>query len=439
MDKPKDKVYTRYYILLSLLLIFMALDIVLFVFSVYSLLVFMIIFAVLVFMLTITIISLIKYKKRKVQKVDLHGKKIVITDRDLIDMYNKAGIPVIYDEDGKIKNIFELLGISESYDQNGKRILTIYEELGIVPRFTKKGNEVPTVLVIKNKVNGLVKPGKKTGTLKRVLTDEEKEELLLKQMLAQKLEEAEKKGDTKKVNVIKKVIDQKKKESSEKKKSNGFIVLGKTPKPVNIKGGKPGKYKNSFDPKLFVVSGSKSDKSSQSGSKKDKTTGTKSSVGFLLDGDSNKSTQTLNDITPNNSSSTFELKLPTISAEPVANSAPIEKPNVAPQLELPIKNDIVNDTNSNSANLKSELLGLGQDMRSGLDDGMGLYNTSLYSGMDEYGVSGKNGGLDSVLDNSILPKRKNSADSSVYSNLKKDTEESIKTFKSDDFINSEWQ
>ena len=289
MNNPQNRSFKSYYILILLLSFFIVADIVLFALSIFSMLIFLCVLVFFIAMLIITIVAFVINKKKKIQKINLSAKKFVITDQDLIDMYNKAGIPIIYDEEGRLKNIFELLGVSETYDENGRRILTIYEQLGIVPRFTKQGVEIPTVLVIKNKINGLVKPEKKTSVLTRVVTDEEKEELLLKQMLAQKLEEAEKNGDTKKAKVIKKIAAQKKKESESKSKPDGYVVFGKPVKTKTELKVKTTKYKNSFDTKLlFGSSAGKRPKQSKGEADKPKGDNTKSPSGFLLKDNSSK-------------------------------------------------------------------------------------------------------------------------------------------------------
>lgn len=233
MDKINKGDLKKYNLFLAIDIVLIVLDVLLFSFSVISLFVFLLslIFTLLFFI--IFVVLSIKSKKKKVQKVNPKLAKIIITDQDVIDLYNKAGIPIIYDEEGKIKDIFELLGLKVEYDENGNRITTIYERLKIVPRFDKSGKEIPTFLSIKNRVRGFIKPEKETGVLTRILSDEEKEELLLRQMLEQKLQESEAKGDTKKAKVIKKVIEQKKKEKEEAPKKEGYVKMSKA-KPVSM-------------------------------------------------------------------------------------------------------------------------------------------------------------------------------------------------------------
>lgn len=232
MDKISGGARKKYLGLFVIDCLLLLINLLLFSFSVISLLLFIIILSCLLVAGVVLIVLYIKSKKIKVQNANAKLANIIITDQDIINLFNKTGIPIIYDENGKLKDVFQLLGIEPIYDENGNRILTIYERIGIVPRFNKEGKEIPTFLSIKNRVRAFVKPEKQTGTLKRVLTEQEKEELLLRQMLEQKLKESEEKGDTKKTKVIKKVIEQKKKEKAEAPKKQGYIKLGKAAKPI---------------------------------------------------------------------------------------------------------------------------------------------------------------------------------------------------------------
>ena len=228
MDKAKKKSgVSGYYALIGLNAIALIVVVLLFSFSVITLLAFLISLTCISFLMFVSIYVALKNKKKKIKQINLNKEKIIITDQDIINLYGSAGIPIIRDEDGKIKNIFNLLGMEMTYDEYGNRLKTIYEMLGIVPRFTKDGKEIPTFMVIKNKVKGFIKPEKNTGVLTRILTEEQKEELLLRQMLEQKLKESEQNGDTKKVKVIQKVINQKKKEKAKEtpKKTDGFIII----------------------------------------------------------------------------------------------------------------------------------------------------------------------------------------------------------------------
>lgn len=246
MDKTQKNGYKKYYYLFAIEAIVLIIAIVLFVFSVISLLTFLIslVFDSLIFMVSLYVV--IKKKKKNVKKINSNKEKIIITDQDIIALYGSVGIPIIRDEEGKIKDIFNLLGLEMTFDEYGNRLKTIYELLGIIPRFTKDGKEIPTFMVIKNRVKGFIKPKEKTGILTRTLTEEQKEELLLKQMLEQKLKESEEKGDDKKAKVIKKVIDQKKKEKekSNPPKKDGFIIIKPNVKSIKSSSSKFGQIKS---------------------------------------------------------------------------------------------------------------------------------------------------------------------------------------------------
>ena len=232
--KSKQKLNVFYCSLMVLSVLLFICELVLYLLSLISLPVFIVLIALNSIMFTYSLICYFRNKKREVQKLNLkQSNKFTLTDEDLIMLYNRAGIPVIYDENGKIKDIFELLELEIEYDEKGNRKSTIYEKLQIIPRFRKDGKEIPTVMIIKNRINALVKPKNKTGALKLALTDEQKEEMLLRQMLEKKLQESQEAGDTKKVQVIKKVISQQKKKSEPKYKPDGFVVLGKQQKPVS--------------------------------------------------------------------------------------------------------------------------------------------------------------------------------------------------------------
>ena len=225
MDKKNKQGKNFMSALIAVEILLLLVNILLFAFSVFSIVVFVILLSIIIISLALTIWKIVNDKRKQKQKAKVEPVSTKLTDQDLIDLYNRAGIPVLYDENGKIKNIFELLKIEAQYDKTGKRILTIYELLGIVPRFDKDGNEVPTFLSIKNRVKGFVKPNQKTGNLTRVLTEQEKEDLLLKQMLKEKLQESINTGDEKKTKAIKKVIDNQKKQKEEAPRTPDRIKL----------------------------------------------------------------------------------------------------------------------------------------------------------------------------------------------------------------------
>ena len=232
--------------------------ILLYAFSVIGLIGFLVCFIVSTMLMILFIILYVKYRKRRIEKLrKIEAIKIVSTEDDIIRLYNLAGIPILRDENGKIKNIYELLKLEAQYDPNGKRIRTIYEMLGIVPRFDKNGNEIPTIMSIKNRVNGFIKPTKKS-TLTRVLTDKEKEDLLLKQMLQEKLKQAKEQGDEKKAKTIKKVINDKKKEAPKKSSKPSKIIMatGKSIGATKIKAIKPQDNKNLISDIMSLFSGS---------------------------------------------------------------------------------------------------------------------------------------------------------------------------------------
>jgi len=314
MNKTKRPKFISYYVLMFILGFSIIGEIILFSTKTISLIAFLISLAISAIMFTVTIISFIVNKKKIILKVNLLGEKIIITDRDIIDLYNRAGIPVIYDEEGKIKNIFELLGLKVLYDENGNRIATIYEQLGIVPRFKKDGKEVPTFLVIKNRVNGLIKPAKGTGSLKRLLTDAQKEELLLRKMLEQKLEESEKNGDVKKAKVIKKVIQQKKKESESSSKKSGYTKTAKPVKPSSLPKVGDSKYKlvvkGLFSPSVTKLPQKKTTTSSVKGKTE---TVKNNSSGFSLVMDENSS------IESNEKKAVEQTIKPSVTLKPIQN------------------------------------------------------------------------------------------------------------------------
>jgi len=255
MEKKNTNKNKFFIAVIALSVLLLAGNVFLFVLNVVSLLFFIIGTIVLSSIFAIFIALFVIYKKKLKQKSELNIN--LDSEEDIIKLYNLAGIPIIRDANGKIKNIFELLEIEAQYSDAGKRIRTIYEILGIVPRFDKNGKEIPTVMTIKNRVKSFIKPAKKTGDLTLVLTDKEKEELLLKQMLEKKLKESEEQGDDKKAKVIKKVIATKKKESKSSSPKKGVIIIKsksesiKQPK-INQSKLKSDKYASAFK-NLFSV------------------------------------------------------------------------------------------------------------------------------------------------------------------------------------------
>ena len=234
----------KYIVSIVIFAVLACLSIVFYCVSLIGLVVFLIALIVFLGLLGLSIIAYVKFRKRRIERLKkISAVKVAPTEEDLIRLYNLAGIPVIRDENGKIKNIYELLVMEVKYGADGNRIRTIYELLGIVPRFDKNGKEIPTFLSIKNRVNGFVKPKQSTSTLTRVLTDKEKEELLLKQMLEEKLKESQEKGDDKKAKAIQKVIAAKKKEEPKPSKKPilklaGAVKSSSDPKIGSTKGGK---------------------------------------------------------------------------------------------------------------------------------------------------------------------------------------------------------
>lgn len=97
-------------------------------------------------------LELIKQKNDELKRIVEENKQWTI-----LDVYAFLGIQPQYKSNGELKDIFELLGIEKEYDEEGNRILTIYEKLGINPLFSKEGVEIPYVLRIKNRVNAFAR------------------------------------------------------------------------------------------------------------------------------------------------------------------------------------------------------------------------------------------------------------------------------------------
>jgi len=216
--KKQKMIYT---ICLPVLAVFLLTEIMLFVFGKLSLFAFIGMTIGFIGLIALDIFLLVKViKKINKLKKEKENAKFVSSGNYMIDLYGILGIPVQYNPDGTIKDIYELLGITPIYDENGDRVLTIYELLGIMPLFTKEGKEIPTILVIKNRVKRFAKVDLSTRVLHRRLSEKEREEQLIRQTLRKQMEIAEQNKDKAKVNKIKKVLKDKESGSSKPK----FIV-----------------------------------------------------------------------------------------------------------------------------------------------------------------------------------------------------------------------
>ena len=76
---------------------------------------------------------------------------------DIINFYKLCGISedMYLSRDG-VLDLFTLLGIKPEFDENGNRLLTVYEQLAIAPKF-ENGKEVPIVFAIKHKASKIRK------------------------------------------------------------------------------------------------------------------------------------------------------------------------------------------------------------------------------------------------------------------------------------------
>lgn len=157
----------------------------------------------LLFTAALLLIQLLKKQPEPEPKPKVEEKSY---EQQLIDFYGRLGIPVQYNKDGSIQNPYTLLGLEPEFDENGNLLPTIYEKIGMMPRFTKDGKEIPTVFAIKNRAKRIAKVDLNNRVLTRKLTDKEKEDLLIKDLLKKKLEEAEKNGDVDKQDAIKKIV-----------------------------------------------------------------------------------------------------------------------------------------------------------------------------------------------------------------------------------------
>ncbi|MEG1582128.1 MAG: hypothetical protein RR334_03135 [Clostridia bacterium] len=115
-------------------------------------------------------------------------------DADLIILgaYGALGIPPQYDKNGRLIDIYELLGFLPEFDEDGNRISTIYELLGFNPKFNKNIKEIPNVFAIKHYASKIakLKNPEIVKLLTRKMTPQEKEyyenERLLKQAYKEK-------------------------------------------------------------------------------------------------------------------------------------------------------------------------------------------------------------------------------------------------------------
>lgn len=220
---------------------------------------------------------LIAKLKKKIKLSKLKAKNDIKTlGNYMLDVYTLLGIDPLYDKDGKLVDLYDILKIKPIFDDQGNRVLTVYEMLGVTPLFDKEGKEVPVVFAIKNRVGKIAKVRLSTEFLTRKLTPEEEEERLIQEMLKKKLEEAEKSGDAKKVKAIGKVIKNSGKSDKGKKKAPATVSFvgvkvktkseSKSNKKKDDKNKKKGEKK--FDP-FSVFAGS-----SKGGESPEKTDGT---------------------------------------------------------------------------------------------------------------------------------------------------------------------
>ena len=83
---------------------------------------------------------------------------------DIINFYKSCGISEdMYLSRNGVLDLFTLLGISPEFDEDGKRLPTVYEQLSIPPNF-RDGEEVPIVFAIKHKVSKINKSPKTENT-----------------------------------------------------------------------------------------------------------------------------------------------------------------------------------------------------------------------------------------------------------------------------------
>lgn len=203
----------------------------LFVLNVISILAFLLVLFPLIALASFVIYYVNKKRKSLEKKEE---KKFEPTGDYKTDLYGAIGIPVQYNEDGSVKDIYELLGLVPIFNDKGERVLTIYELLEIMPKFTNDGKEIPVVVSIKNRVGGIAKVDLTQRVLIRKLTEKEQEELLIKQTLKQKLKEAEAKEDKAKQKLITDALNKIAKSDKKKEEKSSS-------KPLKYKSGKSGK------------------------------------------------------------------------------------------------------------------------------------------------------------------------------------------------------
>lgn len=234
---------------------------VLYALDIMSLLLFSVFIALDIALFIANIIFLIVVLK-KIKKARLAKNKELnnTTGNYLEDLYGAIGIPLQYNKDGSIKDMYDLLGIDPLYDEYGNRILTPYELLAMMPKFNEKGEEIPTVFAIKNRAGRIAKVDLTQRVLTRKLSDTEREELLIRETLQKKLDEAVQTGDKQKEQAIKKVIvttTQKKTEKKpEKKVATPTFKAAKGSGPIKVdtlvKNNKSLGYNENMFSKLFT-------------------------------------------------------------------------------------------------------------------------------------------------------------------------------------------
>lgn len=205
-----------YFLSILFSLLVFVVNIVLFLTKISRLWIFILLLTLSIFSISIFVYLFIMVSK-KIKRIKIENKSMRAVGDYNIDLYEILGIPIQYNEDGSVKNIYELLDLEPVYDDNGNRILTVYELLKIMPKFDDSGKEIPSVFVIKNKVKRPAKVDLSSRVLTRKLSEEEKEQLAIKEALMKKLKEAEEQGDKKSQEAIKKIVNNNKKEQSKDK------------------------------------------------------------------------------------------------------------------------------------------------------------------------------------------------------------------------------
>ncbi len=186
------------------------LNVILFIVGVFSPLTFGLLLGIQVIasvLIILKIIDLTKKLKIKLLEKSLQDLSLKKYDDDPTAIYKELGIPIKYDDTGRILTIYELLGLVPIYDEKGRRVKTIYEELEVNPKFNKDGVERPAVVIIKNRAGKIAKVKSASSfVLTRKLTPEQRERLILLKKLRDKKKEAEEKGDKDKLENINKAI-----------------------------------------------------------------------------------------------------------------------------------------------------------------------------------------------------------------------------------------